>query len=45
MDEIQVFDSSVDGDEPKLVLEAIGGKIEFTAQPLPAWLSEVLAGE
>lgn len=45
MDEIQVFDSSVDGEEPKLVLEAIGGKIEFTVRPLPAWLAHVLTAE
>jgi len=38
MDEIRVYDNSRLGLVPELVLEAIGGKIEYMRSPVPTWL-------
>ena len=43
MDFIRVFDNSVWGHEPQVLLEAASGEIVYLADDLPAWLTAALA--
>ena len=42
MDRFWAYDNSQPGGHPRLVLEAMGGKIVFTADPVPAWPANAL---
>lgn len=42
IDQVRVYDNSRFLQIPKLVLEALGGKVEYLEKPIPEWLAGVM---